>query len=221
MARGNGIGLAHRRPGGDVHRLALVVHRGARERHPVLPANQAAHWSEGCRVRSQRRSVTARPDQPLAMCRYQLAVDERHLTRAQQQLAVVEARSHTLVRPDADQCARAIDQILYRREARIADADRFFKQHRMQRARARMIPERRAWRFVEPEWVAAKECLAEGDDLRALIERRFDHPRQRGQAPSDRERDRCGLDDSRTDAARISHADGGRRSGSPRGRSAP
>ena len=62
-------------PGGHVDLLALGVHREARERHPVLPADQPADPAHPGLDHEQAAAVTLAPDDALGVRGHELAVD--------------------------------------------------------------------------------------------------------------------------------------------------
>ena len=64
---------------GDVDLDAGLVEREARERHVVLPADQAAEPAERRLDRAQPAAVALAPDEPLVVRRHELAVVERQL----------------------------------------------------------------------------------------------------------------------------------------------
>src|SRR3546814_6927971 len=85
-----------------MHSLAQIVHGRARQRHPVLPADQVADTAPFSLVDSQGRAIAAHPYQPLAMGGDELAVVEWGLTRSERQLVVIEALPYAFVRTDGD-----------------------------------------------------------------------------------------------------------------------
>src|SRR5690606_14016043 len=68
------------------------------------------------------------------------------------------------------------------------------EQDRMQRLCARLIPERRAWRLVQPNRIAAEERFPERNNARARIERGLDMSDGGFGAGADVKRNRARLD---------------------------
>ena len=110
----------------------------------MLPADQVARSAPFGLVHAQSRSVAAHPDQPLAMRRHQLAMIERCLAGAEQQLIVVEALPHPLMRSDRDQRAAFVAQLLQGQQPLVIGHDRVFEHDLVARFGAGMVPERRA-----------------------------------------------------------------------------
>jgi len=133
-----------------MHRLAGMVHRGARERHPMFPADQRSDAAPCRFVHAERRAIAAAPDQPLTVRRHQLAVTQRRLGGTEQILRVEQAAAHPLMRADRDEDAGLIDQRLQRRQSRVVLPQRLVEQDGVQRLRALMLPDRRARGLVEP-----------------------------------------------------------------------
>ena len=164
------MALAHRRPRGDMHILAEVMHRRAGQGHPVFPADQRAKPAPLRLMHTQRRSVAARPDQTLAVGRHQLAVIQHRQAGAEGHLVVDEATPHPLVRADADRRAACIGELLQWQQPLVIGDNGLFEHDRMQRLGARVVPQRRAGRFVKPQRVAAQKRFAKGHHLRAAVD---------------------------------------------------
>ena len=78
------------------------------------------------------------------------------------------------MRADHHHGAGLVAKSLNGRQAFICSKNCLIEQDRMQRLCARLIPERRAWRLVQPNRIAAEERFPERNNARARIERGLD-----------------------------------------------
>src|SRR3546814_3952722 len=86
----------------------------------------------------------------------ELAVVEWGLTRSERQLVVIEALPYAFVRTDGDHRAAGIAQLLQGKQPLVICDHGPLQQDPVQRTRAGMVPQRRTWRFVQPQRIDRK-----------------------------------------------------------------
>ena len=177
---------------GDVDLDARLVEREARERHVVLPADQAADPSERRLERPQAAPVALAPDEPLVVRRHELAVVERELARRRpvEQRVVERSRPLRVGLVDADD---EPDAVLARDRGEPVGVgarhlERLAVQERERLLRPRLGP---AGERLRPRRgrVGGDEGLREDDELRAgggRLRRPLGDPVDRAGAVEDR-----------------------------------
>ena len=200
-----GIAVVGRR--GDVELDARLVEREARERHVVLPADQAADPPDRRLERAQPAPVALAPDQALVVRRHELPVVERELARGRVVEERVVDRARTggvdLVDPGDEPDAVLAGDRAQSVGIGARHLERLSVQERERRLRARIRP---AGERLRPRRgrIGGNERLREDDEPRARcggLGRAFREPVERRSSIEDR-----GLDLAARDGQRLAHA---------------
>ena len=169
------VEVVHGRPLGNVDGLVLGMHGGPGQRHPMLPADQAAQNPIVSIQHAQGAAIAPPPDQALGVGRDQLAVQlEAATVTVDVERGVIESASVALVGTHNQVATGFADHLEQPVQVSARNRQGVLEQQPEQRLGRGVIPERGIRRAVQPHRVTGQPSLWEGDHLGTLFGRLLD-----------------------------------------------